>query len=395
MRLILLLGLMASGCVRYTHQPVELAAVAEEAGAREPGTLDYEAALAFAREHNPDLRRLRAEAEAAGYDVPPTNIVLTVNTLESKVPGWVDPIALFKLGPRGARAQAAKAREAALLQELQDRDLDVAAGIAEAFAVERVLREFRLPDLDVDPELFERAGLASSVDRRRVRYAIARKNAEDATIAALREENLAGLKVLLGVRAGARVAIELPEGEFPPLPVDGDLMIRPDLAVALARYQVADREFRAAVLDQYPVISIGPVFNWDVLRWGLFIPARIPVGASGPAKAAGLRREAARVAVEAALLRAEEDGTKSRHRFERTDAQAQAAGIGAATSEADLKSALVHLEVTPDAFNHLSMAAPEAVERLAMARGAKLAAARARVAYARAYAWPHSEEANR
>ncbi|MHC4407704.1 MAG: TolC family protein, partial [Planctomycetota bacterium] len=394
-RLLLLLGLLASGCVRYTHQPVALDEVAQEVAARDPGLVDYEAALSFARQHNPDLRRLRAEAAAAGFDVPPTNIVLTVNTLESKVPGFVDPVALLKLGPRGARAQAAKERESALLQELQDRDLDVAAGIAEAFVVERVLRDFRIPALDVDPELFERAGLASAVDRQRVSYAIAKKEAEDVTIEALRAENFAGLRVLLGVRSSANLSVELPEGDFPPLPVDGDLMIRPDLAVALARYRVADREFRAAVLDQYPVIAVGPVFNWDVLRWGVFLPARIPVGAAGPAKAAGKRREAARIAVEAALLRAEEDGTRSRHRFERTNAQAKAAKIGARTSAADLKSALVHLEVTPDAFGHLSSAAPEAIERLAKARSAKLEAARARVAYARAYAWPHSGEEQR
>ena len=37
------------------------------------------------------------------------------------------------------------------------------------------------------------------------------------------------------------------EEEFPPLPVYADLFARPDLAVALGRFQVADAEFRAAV----------------------------------------------------------------------------------------------------------------------------------------------------
>ncbi|MEM8886205.1 MAG: hypothetical protein AAGD14_19250 [Planctomycetota bacterium] len=391
MRWLLLLGLVGTGCVSYEKKPLDAPAMLEERAELAPGAVDFDAAMAFARAHNPELKRLRAQAEAAGFDVPPTHINITVNTLEQKAPGFVDPVALFKLGPRGARAQAAKEREAALLQELNERDLQIAAGIAEAFATERFLLSLQLPPIDADPKLFEKAGLASRVDRTRVEYARSKEDAERVAIESLRAENRARLCELLGVRPSAALTMLLPEGAFPPVPDRGDLFARPDLAVALARYRVADREFRAAVLDQYPVVGIGPVFNWDIVRWGLFIPTRIPGGADGPARAAGKRREAARFAVEAALLRAEREVAERRAAFVRFEAEAHAAQLGAKTAAIDLHSALVHLEVTPDAFDHLARAGPEAVERLSMSRHAGLAAVRARVRYAKAWAWPHTD----
>jgi len=391
MRSIWIWALVAAGCVRYTKEPIEWETVSATVDGRTPGALDYDAALAFAREYNPELKRLRAEAEAAGFDVPPTSIVLTVNTLESKVPGFLDPVALLKLGPRGARARAAELREAALLETMRARDLEIAAEIAETYLIERVLRAIDMPEVAADPEQFRRAGLASDAETARVVYAREKERAERQTVTGLRRENVARLRRLLGASGTAPVELVVPEeADFPPLPEQGDLFARPDLAAALGRYHVADAEFRAAVLDQYPVVAVGPVFNWDIVRWGLFLPARIPVGAAGPARAAAKRREAARLAVEDALLRAQEDAARSRARFEWTAAQESAARAGAHAAKQDLLAALVHIEVSPDAFWHLAKAAPDAVERMAMVRTAAIAAARARVALARAYAWPHT-----
>ena len=390
MRLVCYLALLAGGCVQYSKDPIDWETLSSTVGQRRPGALDYDGALAYAREYNPELRRLRAEAEAAGFDIPPTSINLAVNTLESKVPGFVDPVALLKLGPRGARARAAKERERALLAAMRARDLQIAASIAEAYLVERVLRDVDMPEVAADPEQFRRAGLASSAEVARVAYARDKERAERATVVALRMENVANLRRLLGVSGGAPVEIVVPEdAEFPPVPANSDLFARPDLATALGHYQVADAEFRAAVLDQYPGVSVGPVFNWDVVRWGLFLPVRIPVGAAGPARAAAKRREAARLAVEEALLLAQEDVARSRARFEWTAAQERAARSGARAAEEDLRAALVHIEVSPDAFGHLAQAAPDAVERMARFRVAAVTAARARVALARACAWPH------
>jgi len=394
-RNLLLLGvLIAGGCVSYEEQPVEWDDVSATVAQRNPGTLTFGEALVYARTHNPELKRLRAEAEAAGLDGPPTYINLLANTAESKALGFVDPIALLKLGPRGARARAAHERELAMMAELRARDLEVAAGIAEAYLIERVLLETATPAVDADPDMFARAGLASSADRARVAYAREKERAERATVTAMRQENAARLGVLLGVGPQAQMQMVVPEDrEFPPLPRAADVMARPDLAVALARYAVADAEFRVAVYDQYPTFALGPVYNWELLRWGLFLPVRIPVGAAGPARAASLRRDAARLQVEQTLVAAQQDARASRARFDWTSAQDAAARTGAEAAAFDLKSALVHLEVTPDAFGHLAKAAPDAVDRMANARKASLVAARARVALARAYAWPHSEVA--
>ena len=380
--LVLLGMLIAGGCVSYDEKPVEWAAVSASVAERHPGTLTFEGALVYARAHNPELKRLRAEAQAAGLDVPPTYVNLSGNSAESKALGFVDPVALFKLGPRGARARAAHDREIAMLAELRARDLEVAAGIAETYLVERVLAETAMPAVDADPGMFERAGLASPTERARVTYARQKERAERFTVVALRVENAARLRMLLGVGPQARLEIVTPEErEFPPLPQARDVMARPDLAVALARYTVADAEFRAAVYDQYPTFGLGPVYNWNLLRWGLLLPMRIPVGAAGPARAAGLRREAARLKVEEVLIAAQQDAVASRARFDWTAAQDTAARTGADAAAMDLRFALVHLEVTPDAFGHLAKAAPEAVERMA----------RARTALAQAYAWPHTE----
>ena len=104
--LVLLGMLIAGGCVSYDEKPVEWAAVSASVAERHPGTLTFEGALVYARAHNPELKRLRAEAQAAGLDVPPTYVNLSGNSAESKALGFVDPVALFKLGPRGARARA-------------------------------------------------------------------------------------------------------------------------------------------------------------------------------------------------------------------------------------------------------------------------------------------------
>ena len=390
MRMVCICALVAAGCVRYTKEPIEWGAVSAQVEARSPGALDYNGALAYAREHNPELKRLRLEAEAAGLDVPPTSIGFAASSVEKNAVGFVDPLALLKLGPRGARARVAKEREDALFAGLRERDLEVAASIAEAYLVERVLRAVKMPEVAADPEQFRAAGLASSAEVARVDYARDKERAERFTVEALRRENLSELRRLLGVSGTAAVEIVTPaDEEFPPLPMQADLFARPDLATALEQYHVADAEFRAAVLDQYPVLSVGPAFNWDLVKWGVLVPVRIPVGAGGPARAAGKRREAARLAAEEALVRAQQDVAQSRARYEWTAAQERAARSGARAAHEDLRVALAHIEVSPDAFGHLAKAAPDAVERMAKVRTASVDAARARVALARAYAWPH------
>ena len=64
-----LLLLVAAGCVSYEAEDVNLAKLAEDVAAREIGPVDFAGALEHAREHNPELKRLRAEARAAGFDV--------------------------------------------------------------------------------------------------------------------------------------------------------------------------------------------------------------------------------------------------------------------------------------------------------------------------------------
>ncbi len=386
--------LLCAGCVAYRSRPVTLPAVAEEVERRTVGRLDYAAAAAFALEYHHEVLRLEAEARAAGLDIPATAAEFSSNLDKENLEAHVDPLALARIGPRGAAARVARARreeiEARLLQEKQV----LLSAVAETFLVERVLRASSPPAISLDAEPFERAGLASRAGAAQARAARAAEAAERRAIEAERRSNLAYFRHLLGLDRDAPVELLLPDEEFPPLPeaTRENFLRRPDLAVALARYKLADAEFRRAVADQYPSLSLGSEITWTGGGVAGLVGVRVPLGASRPARAAGETREAARIDVEAALLIAQQDAVEAEEAFESGTVRARAAALGAQGMATMYEAAATRLELEPDGFEMAADVAGRAVGEAVMAREAAVEAARARVRRARAYGWPFPEE---
>jgi outer membrane protein TolC len=212
-------------------------------------------------------------------------------------------------------------------------------------------------------------------------------------ILAWRRENLARLNSLLGLGSRAKVELELPEGEFPAVAkADRErLLARPDLAVALAEYKVADGMFRQAVKEQYPQLLAGGELGFGGGA-GPIVGITLPLGASKRAKAAHERREAARLALEAALLDAEREAVASAALWEAADLAARAHTAHFAASSKDYEAALARLDVEPDAFAPTARTAVETMMAAMERREWAVEAARLKVRYAESYGWPAAGE---
>ena len=367
---------------------------------RAGGRFSFAEAASLALRQNPELRAAEARARAAGAAATvPLPVVGEWRGRNEAVGAMLDPIALLGLGPRGAAMQAADARAAQAATALAVARWRTLAELAEAFRLHRVAAQLRAPDLGtLDVTAFERAGLASEVAAAMLRAAGARARAEKVELDRLRDDQRARLRHLLGLPAGA--VVELLHEDDPVGPIDGQLpalLSRPDVTLAAARFEVADREFRRAVAAQYPSFQLGPnvSLRGDPLRAMAML--NVPLGMQGLAEAARERREAARHDVEDVLLEA-------RREAQVADAARLAALATDETAEAMLaarRAAFVAagaaVEVEPDAFHRYAGAAGEYAKAAADRRRAAAALAVADVRYAVAYGWPKpgSMEENR
>jgi len=401
-----LFAVLLSSCVAYRAAPLDLEETAKDLDRRSVPEVDFAHAVGFAYAHSPELQRLRAEARAAGLDVPPFRIGFGYDQHQDELMLTFDPV---EIAQRGAARKAAHTRQVEALAALREAERQVAAEIAECFLIEGALGGRALPAEAPDPDAFLKAGLASDAAAAQARAAREARAAEELATSAERVGNLARLRRLLGLSGDAPLSVSLPPAPFPSLPEASRerLLKRPDLAVALARYGVADAELREAVRRQYPSLEIGPVYA-DMgggagshgggvavgggSPWGAFVQVRIPVGASKQARAAQERREAARRAVEAALLAAEEEATAREADLRAAVARAKADEAEAEAMARELSVAAARLEVEGEAFGDTAWRAATAVSAAAAARESAVTAARARVAYAAAYGWPRPEE---
>jgi cobalt-zinc-cadmium efflux system outer membrane protein len=389
----LILCIPVAACVAYRAQPVSLPDVARRIDARSAGRLDFDAALALAVERDPGLAALRAEARAAGHEVPGTDAETVWRIGDEEIEATADPLALASIGPRGAAKRVARARREEALLRVREAEYELAARLAEIYAVEAAL-DARAPlEVDADPEAFLAAGLASEVAAAMLRAAKEAEASERRRVEALRKENAARLRALLGVGPGAALALVPPAEGFPDAP--DRLLDRPDLALAVARYRTADAEFRRAVVEQYPSLAAGPEIALRAGEVSGLVELKIPIGASRSARAASERREARRAEVEAALLAARRDAEEGAAAFEAAAARARAASASASAMASAFRAAKARLEVEPDAFEAMADLAGRAVAESAMAREAAVEAAQARVRLARARGWPAREEAAR
>lgn len=390
---LLLLSVLAS-CVSYERDDTDAQSIAAEIGARTGGTYSIDEAVVLALHQNADLRAAVASVRAAGGE---RTVPLPARTnwrgRAEAVEILLDPIALLGLGPRGAAIDAGYARHAEAVAQLTVARWRVVAAVAEEFQIHAALNQLNVVDLKLDVVAFERAGLASTVAAQQLRAAQLRATSERAELRRAHSDNRARLRELLGLPDHAALTITtMPESWLQqPGGTAAELLSRPDLLLAAARFEVADRDFRKAVSDQYPSLQIGPNISLvgDPLRaMGML---KIPFAMDGLARAARERREAARANLEAAFLAATRDATTSEERFATAKAVADAAAMALQANAAALAASRIAIEVELHAFGSFSSAAGMVMRNTMEHRRAVIEMARATVQRARAFGWPRNQ----
>ncbi len=384
-----LLLTLLPGCVAYTPDDADAASLAAEADARVGGSYTLDRAFATALRDNPELRAAEARARGAGAVLEPLELEAEYRSDTDMVAVMIDPLALLGLGQRGAANRLANAEAERAAVELATARWRVLGAIAEAFAVDAALAELDVPELPVRADAFAAAGLAGQAAVARLAAAQAAVAQERGHLEHERAANLAELRRLLGLPGHAQLT--LTHGDAPWTEVTDDdvaLLQRPDIALAAARFRVADAAFRKAVADQYPTLMIGPELPVSGGMTELMGVLRVPLLRHGIAEAARQEREAARHELLGAVLAAGAETTNTRLARDAFATEATATAVRARASRAGLAAALVGIDVELDAFDMLAEAAAMALEDVRMLREARLESARAAVRAAVAQGWP-------
>lgn len=392
--LLPLLPLLVAACVSYDAQPLDLIDIAADATAvAVPAELSFPDAVGFALAHNPQLQALAAQARAAGADIAATEIQGQWSSDTSRMALMVDPIALLRLGQRGAAIELTKAREGEALATLAAARWRLIGRIAEVFAAHRELLALPTPDVAADLAAFASAGLASPNAIAQATAAQAGASAEQQALAAERAALQVELRQLLGAPAGVPLVLLPIEPDFPSPPplTETALLARPDLAIQHARYEVAEAEFARTCADQYPSLQIGPDLPLGASGIESMAWFKIPLDASGPAHAARQRRIAARANLVEAFVTASNEATAADLAAEVATSKLRATTAAANASANAARAARSALAVEVDVFERFAERAAMAVRDAAEHRTAAITAARARIRLATARGWPANE----
>jgi hypothetical protein len=386
-----------AACVAYRPAPVDLASAAEARGVPLPRPLSYEAAVRWALAREPSLCALRARAAAVNLDPGPEPVEVSAGVDSAHDPEamlTLDALSLLGLGARAGDRALARARRDEAVARHHERAREVAGELAEAFEVERALAALGLPELDVNPDAYVKAGLEPRAAKTAADATKAALEAEAASRDAERRRNRVALARLLGARPDARLDLALPPTPWPPeTPARGAALLaaRADLQRRLSEYETADAEFLRAVAAQTPALVLEPGVGGDpVVGFGR-VGLRLPLGAPREALAAQGARDAVRHELEGAVLDALAQAAGAR-------AEAVAAGKRLAAARARLdadldvfRAAKTRLETTGGSLVEVALAAESAAGTARDLREAAVEDARARIAAARAAGWPFAE----
>lgn len=388
-----LVALWLCSCVTYTPLPGDAATLAAELQERPGGRYDWLSAVQLACQQNARLQALAARARAAGLNLTPSDTQSEYRSEGAMLALMADPVSLLNLGQRGAANTALKAEAAAAAEELAMARWEVARGIAEGFAVAAAYANLPPPLPTPAVADFLAAGLASPRSARSVESTRQRLETELQRRQLMQEANLLQLRELLGLPTAAELALHgLPEFLGSTAAPPDTLLLRPDVALAIARLHVADANLRQAIAAQYPSLMLGPEIPLRADPLQLMAILRLPLGATGAARAAEAAREAARADLAAAWLNADREAKTLE--LERTSARwlADAATANSISSRIAYTAALAATEVEVDAFDRLADTMAMAVRDLIELRDALEAAARANARASFAYGWPGQGE---
>jgi outer membrane protein TolC len=361
------------------------------------GPLTFEEAVRFAIAHDPDLLALRARAAAVNVGLVPQPVGVDAGVDMQRRPEaglMIDAFSLLGIGPARADRALARARRSEVWMRHHEHVWELAATVAESFAVHRALADHAVPDVALPAEAYVEAGIEIEAVRTVAGATDAEVAAERRALAAETAKNAWVLLRRLGLPPTANLAIALPERSWPtvaPATTRAVLASRADLQRGLASYETADHELRKAVAAQVPSLVLTPMWSFDEAWLFGRVGLRLPVGAPGEARAALAAREAARHDLAGQVLDALGEAAAAREDAAVAAARLDAARRRAKASQEVFDAAKGRVELTGASLMDAAMAAEAAIAASRDLREAAVEEARARVRAARAQGWPAVE----
>jgi hypothetical protein len=383
-------------CVRYQPQFASVEASVAGVPATPLGALPFEAAVRLLVARNPDLAATRAAIAAVNVSPGPAPLGGTTQFEDGRMTETIlrtDVLSLLGLGPRGARIALARALRDERVRAHHERARALVADLAEAYAIERVLRDLPDPDVDLDLDVaaYERAGLAPEAVLAAARSLRAEGGAEARVVASRLQDARRAVARLVGAGPGSSVE---PAGVEPGWPAPAEvernrlLLTRGDLQRLQAAWLVADRRYRYEVARQMPNLVVGLGANVDLEFPMQVVQVELPLDAPAEARAAERARRVAFHELEAGVLDALHDAASARLDLEAAVARREAAVERRAASRHLLRARLAQLETDPEALGDAVLVGGRVVDAARQFREAAVDEARARVRAARASGWP-------
>ena len=323
----LLLVLLLGGCVSYQPRPLAQAPRWSPLPAAAPGRalprLDLAQAAALALHDNPDYRAALLDARISTLQLRAAGLLpdpqLSASADHPGTPGYSRAWGLGLsedvswLLTRGATLDAARAQRTATMLNLAWRGWALAQGTATDFIdAWSAQQRCALLQRQVDTERTRAAAFSRALQRRDVTLENAAANL--VTLAAAESQLASAEQARAAARARLDADLNLPPDARYTLRAPSVLALpdahqldaalaalprtRPDLLALAAAAQARDAEFRAAVLAQFPALSVGITRASDTSRvqsTGIGISLSLPVfgGAQARARIAGATRDRA------------------------------------------------------------------------------------------------------
>lgn len=387
---------LCPGCVRYKTQHAHIDSAASAAANAEvpAGPLAFEDAVRLLVMRHPELRATRADIAAVNTNPGPRPLVGSTQVMDGNVTETMigtDILSLLGIGPRRAERALARAVRSEAVCRHHERARDLVAELAEAYAVDRVLRDLEPPDYALDIEAFESAGLASRSVIAAARSVAAEAGAEARILDVERRD---------ARRAIARLIAAAPGGVLETVPVDPSwpalteperrrlVLARGDLQRLLAAWRVADKRYRFQIARQYPNLFLGLGGNVDMRVPMQLIRVDLPLDAPAEARAAEHARSAAFHRLDAGVLNALHEADAARLDLEAAQALLTGRAQRREAAIALIEAERAHLDTDPSGLGRLVLVSGRYVDAVRQHREAAVAAARARVRAARAAGWP-------
>lgn len=281
------------------------------------GPLSFDVALQRMVQHNPELRALRAHAEAVNLRPNEASLRVAGELVDGELGEAVigtDLMSLLGVGARPALGALQRALRSEAVLRHHERARELVHQLATAYAREAALVGLagEVERLDVRP--YVTSGQAAPADESEADAARSGWHAELAQLEAERRGQRLAIARLLGSAPTAHIDPVTPAPGWPVVPSAGQsalLFARADLQRRAASVEVADRDYRLAVARQLPTVGLALGARFDPTKPLQMLDVSLPLGASSAARAAERSRAAAGLELEAAVLAAQHEAAQA------------------------------------------------------------------------------------